>query len=165
MRLTNCKHGDIMHVPVDKMQTGQQSRRKKKMTRAYTIADTETLRNLCIENNWFTAGSHEQYEKLFEANESGEATVREIAMIIWLCTDPEDAENFGLASIEIKLEIAQREYEDYHKYEILWDEDDEYGRHTYREIFVGGWFELRELIADMKTGDRYNIDANYIGIE
>ena len=28
------------------------------------------LRKLCIENNWFTGGSNEQYEKMFEYNNS-----------------------------------------------------------------------------------------------
>ena len=52
----------------------------------YTVSTTENLRNLCIENSWFTCGSTEQYEKLFYANEHN-ATIEEITTIIWLCSD------------------------------------------------------------------------------
>jgi len=45
----------------------------------------ETLRNLCIENDWFTCGDNSQYEKLFEMNDNG-ATTKELATIIWLCS-------------------------------------------------------------------------------
>lgn len=46
------------------------------------------LRQLCIKNNWFTSGSNEQYEKLFYANENG-CPIKEIATIIWLCSNEE----------------------------------------------------------------------------
>lgn len=43
------------------------------------------LRNLCIREGWFTAGSIQQYEKLFEAYENG-AGIDCIATIIWVCS-------------------------------------------------------------------------------
>lgn len=46
----------------------------------------ETLRELCIKNNWFTCGSNHQYDKLFEMNEKGKP-VDELALVIWLCSD------------------------------------------------------------------------------
>ena len=52
----------------------------------YSVTTTWELRELCIENNWFTCGSIGQYEKLFYANEHG-CPIEEIATIIWLCSD------------------------------------------------------------------------------
>lgn len=46
------------------------------------------LKQLCIENGWFTCGTNHQYEKLFYANEKG-FSIEEIAAIIWLCSDEE----------------------------------------------------------------------------
>ena len=52
----------------------------------YTVTDTETLRQACIDNGWFTQGTNNQYEKLFYANSHG-CPIKEIATIIWLCSD------------------------------------------------------------------------------
>lgn len=54
----------------------------------YTVTTAPALRQLCIKNNWFTCGSNEQYEKLFYANENG-CPIKELATIIWLCSDEE----------------------------------------------------------------------------
>lgn len=43
------------------------------------------LRELCIEQNWFTSGSMNQYEKLFETYLDG-SSVEEISLIIWVCS-------------------------------------------------------------------------------
>lgn len=43
------------------------------------------LIDLCIENNWFTSGSCEQYEKMLNFAESGGSN-HEIALMIWMCT-------------------------------------------------------------------------------
>lgn len=51
-----------------------------------------TLRHLCIKNNWFTEGTNSQYEKLFEMNKSG-AGIEQIATVIWLCSDSDVPEN------------------------------------------------------------------------
>lgn len=48
----------------------------------------ETLYELCVENQWFTAGSAKQYDKLFERNREG-APIIELTTIIWLCSAPE----------------------------------------------------------------------------
>ena len=55
------------------------------------------LRNLCIENNWFTGGSNDQYGKLFKIADNG-ATIHELAIIIWLCSA-----DTKLSDIEYKL--------------------------------------------------------------
>ena len=52
----------------------------------YSVTTRWELRELCINNNWFTCGSINQYEKLFYANENG-CPIEEIATIIWLCSD------------------------------------------------------------------------------
>lgn len=57
-------------------------------TKMYTVTTASELRQLCIKNNWFAAGSNEQYEKLFYANENG-CPIKEIATIIWLCSNEE----------------------------------------------------------------------------
>ena len=44
-----------------------------------------TLRHLCIKNDWFTAGTNEQYARLFEMNDNG-ASVKDLAMAIWFCS-------------------------------------------------------------------------------
>lgn len=133
--------------------------------RTYTVADTETLRNLCIKNNWFTNGTNEQYDKLFEANTDGE-DIENIASMIWICTDAEDTEIRDLRAIREELVEAQRQYEEWHKYEIIWDEEDEYGtRHTYGDTFIGNWVDLQEKIKNLKRCGCYNIDATYTGRE
>ena len=53
-----------------------------------------TLRELCIKNDWFNAGSNSQYDKMFELAEDlvKDATDRATAIlrladVIWVCTD------------------------------------------------------------------------------
>ena len=57
------------------------------------------LRNLCIENNYFTYGCNFQYDKMFKMAET-EASVHDIAVAIWICT--EDA---SLEDIEEKIKL------------------------------------------------------------
>lgn len=45
----------------------------------------EELRLLCIEKSWFTAGSNQQYQKLFDMNRDG-ASLEELALVIWICS-------------------------------------------------------------------------------
>ena len=70
----------------------------------YSVTSPEELRQLCIKNNWFTSGTNKQYEKLFIANEEC-ATIKEIATIIWLCSD-----NCARRDILDTLEVTCREY-------------------------------------------------------
>lgn len=47
------------------------------------------LRNLCVSENWFTSGSNEQYEKLFECTRmynSGEASLYSLVAMIYICS-------------------------------------------------------------------------------
>ena len=59
-----------------------------KLYEQYTVTVFERLRKLCIDKNWFTEGTNNQYNKLFYANEMG-CPIEEIATIIWLCSDTE----------------------------------------------------------------------------
>jgi len=56
------------------------------MAKNYAVCPTEDLRRLCIWEDWFTAGTNSQYDKLFELNRES-ISVSEIALAIWLCTD------------------------------------------------------------------------------
>lgn len=40
---------------------------------------------LCNKLNWFTGGTAEQYEKMFDLAREG-ASLEELALVIWLCT-------------------------------------------------------------------------------
>lgn len=64
----------------------------------------QKLRELCIENNWFTWGSNEQYKKLFDYNYNG-AFISQLAVMIWICSDAE------LDDITRKLEEAEEEWQ------------------------------------------------------
>lgn len=46
----------------------------------------EKVYQLCNENQWFTCGSCEQYDKLFLMVEE-QAPITEMATVIWLCSD------------------------------------------------------------------------------
>lgn len=49
------------------------------------------LREFCIENNYFTNGTNEQYEKFFTRNDEG-ASINELATLIWICSSNDDRE-------------------------------------------------------------------------
>ena len=54
----------------------------------YSVTIPARLIDLCIRKDWFNCGTREQYEKLMYANEH-DYSLREIATIIWLCSDSE----------------------------------------------------------------------------
>ena len=64
----------------------------------------QKLRELCVQNEWFTYGSWEQYKKLFDYNYSG-AFISQLAGMIWICSDAE------LDDITKKLEEAEEEWQ------------------------------------------------------
>lgn len=71
--------------------------------RKYSITEPEQLRELCIVKKWFTCGSNRQYEKLFLENESG-ASIEEITLIIWLCSDSSFTKDVIRADLETEWE-------------------------------------------------------------
>lgn len=56
------------------------------MNEEYKTNRNSDLRKLCIENDWFTCGCNQQYQKLFTAYWEG-APLEEIATIIWVCSE------------------------------------------------------------------------------
>ncbi|WP_409969639.1 hypothetical protein RFF05_06935 [Bengtsoniella intestinalis] len=64
------------------------------------------LMNLCIKNQWFTAGTTTQYDKMFTVAEDG-ADLDCIVMLIWLCSE----EPWTTATIKSTIEafIASKE--------------------------------------------------------
>lgn len=73
----------------------------------YTVTTPDTLRRICIKNDWFTCGSNRQYEKMFYMNENG-ASMEEIATVIWLCSDEE---KHCRRDILTELQEARERYE------------------------------------------------------
>lgn len=71
----------------------------------YSLVSTQFLRDLCIKNNWFTCGTCEQYEKLFELNRNG-CTLDNLALVIWLCSD----EKWDREHIYLTLCIEKRNF-------------------------------------------------------
>lgn len=63
-----------------------------------------TLYNLCNKNNYFTCGTNEQYDKLFEANKFN-APIDDLATIIWICSD----ENIRRRDIKENLKKAREQ--------------------------------------------------------
>ena len=67
----------------------------------------EEMRGICIKRNWFTAGSTDQYSRLFDRVREG-AEIKELAVIIWLCTpdvsqeEIERALKFEMIDLEIR---------------------------------------------------------------
>ena len=61
------------------------------------VLTVEKVYGACKKYGWFTGGTNNQYEKLFEMVASG-ASLEEIALIIWLCTS-----NSERADIKINL--------------------------------------------------------------
>lgn len=47
---------------------------------------TDALRQFCIDNDYFTCGSNEQYKRLFALNNE-QADTHELALVIWMCSD------------------------------------------------------------------------------
>lgn len=47
--------------------------------------ENSRLRQMCIDNDWFTSGTNEQYSRLFTLNENG-ASIDTLATAIWLCS-------------------------------------------------------------------------------
>ena len=73
--------------------------------RKFSVVDAEELRDLCIRNGWFTAGSSKQYEKMFGMNDECRP-IEEIALVIWLCSS-----NVTMEEVQRALETAHEAYQ------------------------------------------------------
>ena len=63
-----------------------------------------TLYRICNEKQYFTDGSNEQYDKLFELNRQN-ISIIELATIIWICSD-------GKKRTDIFNELLKAQLED-----------------------------------------------------
>lgn len=71
------------------------------MRNYYAVTDPDTLRQACVANRWFTCGTVEQYNRMFELNADAERwVVKDIALIIWICSD-------GVAIEDVCEELAR----------------------------------------------------------
>ena len=61
-----------------------------RVTRDFEYALCSDLRNLCIQNDYFTCGTNRQYERMFNMAVMPEFTYRDIAMMIFTCSDKTD---------------------------------------------------------------------------
>lgn len=55
----------------------------------FSVTNNKSLIDFCKRNKYFTKADKEQYNKLLQANEE-KASLKEIAIIIWLCSDTEN---------------------------------------------------------------------------
>lgn len=73
--------------------------------KTYSVTTNEELRELCIQHNWFTCGTNEQYEKLFRSNEN-DISIDGIALIIWICSK----EKITIGEILSELKKAREDF-------------------------------------------------------
>ena len=72
----------------------------------YSITTPDALGNLCVKKEWFTHGSHRQYDNMLRMNEQL-APIEEIATLIWLCSDNEE---WCKQDIITELKLAKKDY-------------------------------------------------------
>lgn len=83
----------------------------------HTTIPNDTLRRICIKNNWFDAGDNTQYQKMFAINDTF-PTIRELALIIMICTSTETA---TLDEIIERIELAHEKYVEPYKTALFID--------------------------------------------
>ena len=57
------------------------------------------LRELCIRKNWFTGGTNEQYQKMFDLADEG--NIDGVILAIWICSDDVEIEEVEAAVQEL----------------------------------------------------------------
>lgn len=67
------------------------------------MLSAESVRVLCIRNNWFTGGTNEQYRKLFQLIRK-DAPLVHIALVIWLCSPNTDRAEIEKELRKLKLQ-------------------------------------------------------------
>ncbi len=67
------------------------------------MLSAESVRVLCIRNNWFTGGTNEQYRKLFQLIRN-DAPLVHIALTIWLCSPNTDRAEIEKELRKLKLQ-------------------------------------------------------------
>lgn len=120
--------------------------------------DTETLRDLCIKNNWFTCGSNSQYNKLFDMNENG-CPIDELALVIWICSK----ESFSRE--QIKQELVKRdENEAAPEPEIIKDIGTNMSEADYQKLRGDGRWGMGEAEAKILINKEFGFEVSRIKI-
>lgn len=57
------------------------------------------LRQMCIDHDWFTGGTNEQYQKMFDLADIGD--IDGVIYSIWLCSDDVDINDIEVAVKEL----------------------------------------------------------------
>lgn len=118
--------------------------------------NNETLRDVCIKNNWFTCGSNSQYDKLFYMNEHG-CSADELALVIWLCSE----ESFSREQIKqelVKLVKANPEPE------VVKDVGTNMSEADYQKLRDDGRWEMSEAEAKMLINEEFGFEVSRIRI-
>lgn len=119
----------------------------------------ETLRELCIKNNWFTCGSNIQYDKLFDMNEKN-CSVDELALVIWLCSE----ESFDKKQIKQEL-VNQDENRDNSEPEIIKGMGTNISEDDYRKLYGDdNRWEMSEAEAKMLINEEFGFEVSRIRI-
>lgn len=71
----------------------------------YPSQVAERVRHICILKNWFNCGTNRQYDRMFDMLDRPEYSARDIALVIWACSD-------HASLTEILEEIEEIEYLD-----------------------------------------------------
>lgn len=75
----------------------------------YHAQVADRVRKLCIQKDWFDCGTNRQYDKMFDMLERPDYSVRDIALVIWICT-------YQAPLNEIIKELKKIEYLDHIRY-------------------------------------------------
>ena len=70
----------------------------------------DRVRDLCIRRGWFTDGHSRQYDRMFDMLDRPEFSVRDVALVIWICSDKAEL-------YDIIEELEEIEYLDYERHE------------------------------------------------
>lgn len=65
---------------------------------------TSEIYDLCVEKRYFTSGSNEQYQQMFNMAEDEAFSDRDVAIVIWICSS-----NADLATVEKEIAEIRKE--------------------------------------------------------
>lgn len=120
--------------------------------------NNETLRDICIKNNWFTCGSNSQYDKLFDMNEQGRSA-DELALVIWLCSN----EAFSREQIKQEL-VKQDKIQADSEPEIIKNMGTNMTEADYQKLLGHGESEISEAEAKILINKEFGFEVSRIRI-
>lgn len=83
-----------------------------KIRREYDYQMNDEMYNLCNRRLWFTSGTNSQYSKMFAAARSPQMSCRDVAMIIWTCSDSAQLDDIIEEITKIYHKILDQQAED-----------------------------------------------------